>query len=262
MGKILRAECRSILKNKAIIILMVIYSMLFFLLFYNKAVNTESMFYQKEIVTPFYMMAFVGVCISVTCDIPASILLGSLGGDCFGENSCSRSVLICGRVRFWGLKILSAALLSLFFSSFTILLGLILGLFVNQSWQDFSAIRTVEILLVTTLYVFQDGMRAFLIAFLLKNSRKGIIANIAITYGFNIFSGGVSDFFNHYLLGWNLNAIQAKVFSIITERHDAQIAFTISAPESVLPELAISACLIAVTIFVICYTSSKREYTV
>ncbi len=261
MRQIVKAEIRLLLKNRAVLATIFIYIVFFLFMFFQKAINTQSGFYQREIITPFYMMAFFGVLMCVTCQIPMSIILGILGGSCFENNTCGGAVLASGRIRFWLAKALCAALICLMTSMLIILLGLFLGMIIICSWRDFSLLRVIEYTFTMTIISFSKGFGAFVIAFLAKKSFAGIVGSVTISYVLSLLGGMIPALYQ-YLSGKYIYDILSSVFCVLAERGDSQLVIHVSTPNTLLPAIAFLSGLLAVEMLAIGIIASKREYEV
>lgn len=261
MKQIIKSELRMAFRNRAVRLTFLIYIIFLLFMFFQKAMNTGSGFYQKDIITPFYMMAFLSTLVCVTCDIPMCVFMGSLAGDCFDNNTCMHGVHNSGRIHFWLGKLLCAAVIACLLTASVFLLGLILGLLIHPTGKGFSFVLTGKYFLTTSLILYGKGMSAFLFGFLLRKSNAGIIMGIMIAYG-SYFLESISPTLYGYYTRWHWHCIVTRVFSVITENNDRQIQLLAFSRDSSFTILCVSLGLIVAQILVIAAVSRKREYTV
>ena len=259
MGRIIKAELKQVFKKRYLIPgVLLFHAAIFFCLFFQKAINPNSGLYRPEIVTPFYMLAFSGALNCNLALISMGILCAALGSDCFTNNTCAGGVLTLGRLRLWLAKLLCTALFALGLTVFTLLMGLVGGLLVNPTWENFSLIWTLKYLVASFLLSLSNGLFAFLLAFCLRKAVVGVIGNLVLF----VWLPNMIPKLAPYLPGNCIGCVMSEVFALLPEQGDTQIHFTSIAGTDLTEAILMLIAFFVLEVLAVCAISSKREYTV
>lgn len=260
MVQIILAESRLLFKKKTTYIVILIFAIFIAFMYFQKAINVDSGYYQKEIISPFYMIAFSGALMCSTCQIPMSILFGIIGAECFENNTCAGNVVTIGRVRFVLAKIGCIVITVIVTTCFLFFISIIEGMIINNSWNDFSLWLLMKYFLTTTFIALAEGYGAFFLAFLFRKSIIGIVGNIIIAYILSFLSGLIPSMYE-LLSGSYPFYIMANVFSILSERGDIQLVINVSNQQKAVSAAFVIICILALESIATVVISCKREYT-
>lgn len=257
-----RSDLNLAKKNKVILLSSIIYLLFFVFMFFQKIININSGFYQPEIVTPFYSIAFGLALLCYTNSFIMSIAGGVVGGESFENNTISINVLVQGRYKAIVSKALALLSLSAVLSACIVIIGFVSGLTVSRSFDDMNIQLVFKCFLISILMNVNNGIFAFLLSYLFRRIFIGIFLSIIGGFLLSWLSGLVNIF--HSIINKDyMYVILSDAFKIISEREDVQLVINpYGSPEQLLKSYFLCISIVAVCVGITLLISRIREYNV
>lgn len=259
------AEIKQLLKKRVLLYTIIIYFVFLLFMFFQKTINQSSGFYQKELLTPFYSIAYNSALICTTGNVILSILAGLIAGDCFDNNTACSTVLVVGRINFVVKKFVSYMICVLSIVIFVVFISVIEGILTNTTFADFDIFLVFKYILSSVLVCIYFGMGAFVVSFVCKKSIVGIMINLLFPYIISffgrVFNG--SEVVSDILFGNYPYYILSNSFSILAEKGDMQLTINLLCDNEKLLysySFIFIACFLGVLLST--FVSCKREYNV
>jgi|GEM_PF-3910780 len=220
------------------------------LLYVQKCFNLTSGMYQKEIVTPFYMLAFNSVVSSALGFLLFNACGCIIGGSDEDNNLYSLALTKQGRIMRFLVKLLSSFVVSVILVLFIFILSFIEGIIVSFDLSDFDILLALKYFFVMILISFYYSMVGLFLTNIFKKSTYGFLACIGLQILYSSFPKYLNEKF--------ITRIVANTFGIISERNDIQMSINLS--EGIGNSYFVIGGLIIICSLIIMTINWKREY--
>ncbi|MDR0918438.1 MAG: hypothetical protein LBM93_04220 [Oscillospiraceae bacterium] len=262
MLNLLKADLKLLIKNKLLIVSAFVYLFFFIFMFFQKAFNINSGFFQKDILTPYYLIVFNLALLCVTNNFFMSIVGGIVGGESYENNTVSIYALHQGRHKFIFVKILCFFSFSAITSVFIAIIGFVEGVIIIRDFSDMNIVLILKFCIIGFLINALNGIFAFLLSFLFKKIFIGVFFSIVGGFLLSFFSQYVKIFSNLLSKDY-IYVILSDTFTILSDKSDTQLVIKFSSSSnSLLLSYLICILIIFSCIGIVFLISRKREYSV